>query len=51
MKFGTQKKSNILIINISIGIGGFDPNYKFAKFSPKCAPVFMKFGNRANGTC
>ena len=30
MKFGTQIKSNILIMNILIGIDDFDP--KFAKF-------------------
>ena len=33
MKFGTQYKLNMLIINILIGIHGF--HYKFAKVGPK----------------
>ena len=35
MKFGTHNKSNMLIINILIGIDDLHPNYKFAKFGPK----------------
>ena len=32
MKFGTQNKLNMLIINKSIGIGTLTQNYKYAKF-------------------
>ena len=39
MKFGTQNKSNMLIINILIGI---DELYKFAKFGPK-TEIFSNF--------
>ena len=42
MKFGTQNESNMLIINILIGIDDLDQNYKFAKFGPK-TEVFSNF--------
>ena len=36
MKFGTQNKLNILIINISIGIDDLETQiYKFPKLGPK----------------
>ena len=47
MKFGTQNKSNMLILNISIGIDDIDPKLQIWKnLVPKlkCASIFMKFG-------
>ena len=35
MKFGTQNKLNMLIMNMLIGIDDLDQNYKFVKFGPK----------------
>ena len=34
-KFGTQNKSNMVIMNILISIDDLDPKYKFVKFGPK----------------
>ena len=42
MKFGTQNKLNMLIINILTGIDDLDQNYKFAKFGPK-TEIFSNF--------
>ena len=53
MKFDTQNKLNMLIINILIGIDDLDPKLqilvkitKLQNLVPqlKCAPIFMKFG-------
>ena len=49
MKFGTQKKLNMLIINILIGIDHLDPKLQICKIwykNPKCTPIFMKFGKQ-----
>ena len=35
MKFGTQNKSNMLIVNLLIGIDDLDPKLHTAKFGPK----------------
>ena len=43
MKFGTQNKSNILIMNILIGIDDLTQNYKSAKFGSKtkiCSNIY-----------
>ena len=42
MKFGTQNKSNMLFMNISIRIDDLDPKYKFVKFGPK-TEIFSNF--------
>ena len=45
MKFGTQNKSNMLIINILIGIDVLDPKLQILRNlveKLKCAPIFMK---------
>ena len=44
MKLGTQNKSNMLIMNILIGIDDFDPKLKIREIWPqKCVSIFMKF--------
>ena len=40
MKFGTQNKSNMPIMNILIGIDDLTQNHKFAKFGPKTEMCF-----------
>ena len=44
MKFGNQNKSNMLIINILIGIDYPNPKFKFANLVPKLkfSPIFIK---------
>ena len=46
MKFDTHHKSNILIMNILIGIDDLDPELDSGKCGPnlKFVPIFMKFG-------
>ena len=52
MKFGTQNKSNMLIINILIGNNDLDPKLQIYVFwSQNYAPIFIKLGVRANGAC
>ena len=58
MKFGSQNKSNyksnILIINVLIEFDVLDPKLQICEIwyqKLKCAPIFMKFGVGANGTC
>ena len=53
MKFGTQNKLNILIMNIVLGIDDLDPKSQIrANLVPilKFAPIFMKFDthNKSN---
>ena len=42
MKFGTQNKSNMLIINILIEIDDFQPKLQISKFGPK-TEIFSNF--------
>ena len=54
MKFGNQSRSGSLIINVIFEIADIDPKLKtWADLVSElqCAPVFMKFGVRANRTC
>ena len=49
MKFGTQNKLNMLIMNIAFGTDDLDPKLQIrANLVPtlKCAPIFMKFGTQ-----
>ena len=53
MKFDTQNKSNVLIINVLIGIDDLDPKLQICKnLVPKLkfSPIFIKFGtlNKSN---
>ena len=48
MKLGTQSKSNMVIMNIILGIDGLDPKLWIrANLLPtlKFAAIFMKFGS------
>ena len=46
MKFGTQNKSNMLIMKMLIGIDDLDPKLQICENlvpKRKCVPIFMKF--------
>ena len=46
MKFGTQNKSNMLIINILLGTDELDPKLQISEICSQnrnCASIFMKF--------
>ena len=49
MTFGAQSKSNMLIMNIVLGIDEIDPKLQIrAILVPKlkCAPIYLKFGTQ-----
>ena len=50
MKFNTQSKQSILIMNKILGIDNLDPKLLIRENlvqKLKCAPIFMRFGTQA----